>query len=85
MTFKTPEVPENSFRVILELEERETRIDVILMDALKKQTENKELMSISKGQLKKLFTDKKVLIKGQSAKAKSAVSAGVTCVDILLK
>jgi hypothetical protein len=85
MTIKTPEVPENSFRVIIEVQEREPRLDTLLLEALKAQSENDDLKTISKIQLKKLFTEKKVLIKGQSAKAKSAISAGKTFVDILLK
>ncbi|MFT6633507.1 MAG: hypothetical protein ACJAS4_003478 [Bacteriovoracaceae bacterium] len=84
MTFKTPEVPENSFRVIIEVEDREPRLDTILFEALKAQNENDDLKNISKIQLKKLFTEKKVLIKGQSAKAKSGINAGKTFVDILL-
>ena len=84
MTFNIPEKPENSFRVILELQAPEPRLDTILMDALKKQDENQDLKNISKIQFKKLFTEKKVLIKGQSAKAKSSIHSGTTYVDILL-
>lgn len=84
MTITTPEVPENSFRITLELETKAQRLDLVLLDALANQQDNKELASISKTQFKKLFTDKRVLIKGQSAKAKSAVNSGTTFVDILL-
>jgi hypothetical protein len=84
MTFKTPAIPENSFRVTLELEESKPRLDTILLEALRKQDENEELKVISKIQFKKLFVDKKVLIKGQSAKAKSPINTGTTCIDILL-
>lgn len=84
MNYKTPEQPKNSFRVTLELETPGQRLDIILMDALKQQSENKTLGLISKTQLKKLFTDKKVLIKGQSAKAKSLINSGITYIDILL-
>jgi hypothetical protein len=84
MTIQTPEVPENSFRITLELENKETRLDLVLLDALGKQDENEDFKSISKTQFKKLFTDKRVLIKGQSAKAKSSVNSGITYVDILL-
>jgi hypothetical protein len=84
MTYKIPEQPENSFRVALELEATAPRLDYVLMDALKKQTENEELNLISKAHLKRLFTDKKILIKGQNAKPKSTVNSGTTYIDILL-
>ena len=84
MTIQKPEVPENSFRITLELKNKETRLDLVLLDALVKQDENEDFKSISKTQFKKLFTDKRVLIKGQSAKAKSSVNSGITYVDILL-
>lgn len=84
MTYKTPEQPENSFRVTLELEAPEPRLDKILLDALKAQNENEELKLISKAHLKRLFTEKKVLIKGQNAKAKSPIHTGITYIDILL-
>jgi 23S rRNA-/tRNA-specific pseudouridylate synthase len=84
MTFKIPEQPENSFRVTLELETAEPRLDVVLLEALKKQTENETFSAISKKALKDLFIEKKVLIKGQSAKPKSRINNGVTYIDILL-
>ena len=84
MTYKIPEQPENSFRITLELEAPEPRLDVILLDALKKQTENEALNQISKKALKDLFLEKKVLIKGQSAKPKSRINNGTTYIDILL-
>jgi D-ribose pyranose/furanose isomerase RbsD len=84
MTIQTPEKPENSFRVTLELQDKEPRLDLVLLKALANQEENIEFKNISKTQFKKLFTDKRVLIKGQSAKAKSSVNSGTTFVDILL-
>ncbi len=84
MTYKTPQQPENSFRVTLELQAPQPRLDIILIDALKQQNENESLSGISKAHLKRLFTEKKVLIKGQRAKAKSSVNSGTTSVDILL-
>jgi hypothetical protein len=84
MTFQAPAKPDNSFRVTLDLDNKQDRLDVVLLDALKKQDENEELKLISKIQFKRLFSDKKVLIKGQNAKAKSPVNSGVTYVDILL-
>ncbi len=84
MTYTVPEKPENSFRVVIELETPEPRLDKVLMDALKKQNDNAELNLISKAHLKRLFTEKKVLIKGQNAKAKSTLNSGITYIDILL-
>ena len=84
MTYKIPQQPENSFRVTLELKSSQERLDVPLMDALKNQVENEELSLISKAHLKRLFTEKRVLIKGQNAKPKSPVNSGTTYIDILL-
>jgi hypothetical protein len=84
MTFQAPAIPDNSFRVTLELTERADRLDVVLLDALKLQDENQDFKIISKIQFKRLFTEKKILIKGQNAKAKSPVNSGTTYVDILL-
>lgn len=84
MTLKTPEQPQNSFRVILELEKPQDRLDQVLMNALKNQDDNLKLKTISKTQLKKMFIEKRVLIKSQSAKAKSSLNSGTTFVDIIL-
>jgi hypothetical protein len=84
MTYKIPVQPENSFRVTLELETAQDRLDIVLMEALKNQTDNEELKLISKAHLKRLFTEKKVLIKGQNAKQKSPINSGTTYIDILL-
>jgi hypothetical protein len=85
MTYKTPQQPENSFRVTLELQAPQPRLDIVLLDALKQQNENESLSSISKAHLKRLFTEKKVLIKGQNAKVKSPINSGITYIDILLQ
>jgi len=84
MTYSIPDKPENSFRIKLELENKELRLDTILLDALQKQNENEELKHISKTQLKKLFTNKRVYIKGQNAKANSSINSGISYIDILL-
>lgn len=84
MTIQTPEIPKNSFRIILELKEKQPRLDLVLLEAFANQNENIEFKNISKTQCKKLFTDRRILIKGQSAKAKSSVNSGTTFVDILL-
>jgi hypothetical protein len=84
MNYKIPEQPENSFRLSIELETPQDRLDIVLLEALKQQSENKELSLISKTQFKKLFVEKKILIKGQTAKAKSPINSGLTYIDILL-
>ncbi len=84
MTYKIPEQPENSFRIKIELDTPEPRLDVVLMDALLNQNENETFSTISKAHLKRLFNDKKVLIKGQNAKPKSTLNSGTTYIDILL-
>lgn len=85
MTYTPPPQPQNSFRVTLELKSSGQTLDSVLFDALKQQTENQALNEISKAQYKKLFTNKKVLIKGQNARAKSLINSGTTYVDILLE
>ncbi len=84
MTIKIPVRPENSFRVTLNLAAPVERLDVTLFEALKEQDENADLNQISKAHLKKLFTEKKIFIKGQIAKAKSPINKGITYIDILL-
>ncbi|MGE3609505.1 MAG: hypothetical protein AB7I27_07955 [Bacteriovoracaceae bacterium] len=83
MTTKMPEKPTNSFRVTLNLEYPESRMDNVLLAALREQDENQALKNISRAALKELFTQKKILIKGQRAKSNSALAKGVTYVDIL--
>ena len=80
---RIPERPENSFRIILKLEYPESRMDNILLNALRDQNENLTLKNISRSALKELFNDKRVLIKGQRAKSNSALAKGITYVDIL--
>jgi hypothetical protein len=80
---KVPEKPANSFRVILKLEYPESRMDNVLLNALREQDENQELKNISRGALKELFNQKKIIIKGQRAKSNSSLAKGITYVDIL--
>lgn len=85
MTYKTiPVQPANSFRVTLNLDFAQPRIDAVLYNALKEQTENEKFQKISRTELKAMFNAKKVFIKGQRAKSASALAAGTTYVDILL-
>ena len=75
--------PENSFRITLNLEHPESRMDNVLLSALREQNENEKLKVISRKSLKELFLEKKVMIKGQRAKSSSALAKGTTVVDIL--
>lgn len=78
-----PEKPKNSFRVTLKLNARAPRLDSVLMDALRKQSRNLDLMNLSRSDFKELFNKKKVLIKGQPARPSSSLAAGTTYIDIL--
>jgi 23S rRNA-/tRNA-specific pseudouridylate synthase len=78
-----PPQPQNSFRIVLELEYPESRMDNVLLNALREQNENEKLKNISRSALKDLFNQKKILIKGQRAKSNSALAKGTTYVDIL--
>ena len=69
--------------MVLDLHRSEKRIDSVLLAALKEQKENLNLRIMTRGLFKQLFLDGKILIKGQRARASSAVSKGITYVDIL--
>jgi hypothetical protein len=77
-----PPVP-GAFRVKLVMNARQPRLDVHLIEALRGQEENPELKRISRTQFKRLFDEKKILIKNQPAKPSSSLNAGTTWVDIL--
>jgi hypothetical protein len=81
--FAPPPRPAKSFRIVLNLNFRETRMDNVLLKALHEQNENASLKIISRGALKDLFTKSKIEIKGQRAKSSSALAKGLTYVDIL--
>jgi hypothetical protein len=81
--FAPPIRPAKSFRVVLNLNYRESRMDNVLLAALREQDENASLKIISRGALKDLFTNSKIEIKGQRAKSSSAIAKGITYVDIL--
>ena len=83
MSQQEPVRPPNSFRIALTLEFPESRMDNVLLNALREQNENMTLKHISRGALKQLFNDKKIMIKGQRAKSNSALAKGTTYVDIL--
>jgi hypothetical protein len=82
-TTTTPEQPANSYRIALNLDFPETRMDNVLLSALRGQTENEKLKVISRAALKELFNKKQIIIKGQRAKSSSALAKGTTYVDIL--
>lgn len=78
-----PPKPPKSFRVEIELNTRADRLDNILLNALKQQSENLTLKNISRQGLKTLFNEGRIQIKGQQAKPSSALAKGKTYVDIL--
>jgi 23S rRNA-/tRNA-specific pseudouridylate synthase len=80
---KVPEKPANAFRVVINLDYPESRMDNVLLNALREQDENITLKNISRSALKDLFNKKKIMIKGQRAKSNSALAKGTTYVDIL--
>ena len=67
------------------MEFSDTRIDKILLQALRDQNDNLALKEISRGALKDLFSNGKILIKGQRARSSSALAKGTTYIDILTK
>lgn len=75
--------PENSFRIAINLDHAEPRIDNVLLNALREQNENDALKAMSRTLLKNLFAEKRIIIKGQRAKSSSALAKGTTYVDIL--
>jgi hypothetical protein len=83
MSAHVPEQPANSFRIVLELNRAESRMDTVLLAALREQKENINLKNISRTAFKDLFLGGKVLIKGQKAKTSSSLAKGITYVDIL--
>ncbi len=79
----TPAQPANSYRITLNLDHPEERMDNVLLAALREQEENDALRAISRAGLKKLFAESRILIKGQRAKSSSSLAKGITYVDIL--
>lgn len=80
---QVPPIPENAFRIVLELAERQPRLDTLLLQAIREQERNEELKRISRTAYKQLFYDKRIVIKGQSATPSSSLAKGTTYVDIL--
>lgn len=78
-----PPRPPKSFRIVLELNRPERRLDNVLLAAIKGQNENLTLREVTRTEFKDLFKNGKILIKGQRATPSSAVAKGTTYVDIL--
>ncbi len=83
MSASIPEVVPNAFRIALDLSYAHSRMDNVLLTALREQNDNEALKVISRTALKDLFNDKKIMIKGQRAKSNSSLAQGITYVDIL--
>lgn len=83
MIDKIPPQPSNSFRIVLDLNRSEKRLDSILLQAIKQQSENLNLREISRTEYKELFNTGRIQIKGQNARPSSALAKGRTYVDIL--
>ncbi len=78
-----PPKPANSFRIVLDLHQPQKRLDTVLLQEFKKQSEDLKLKEVSRSQLKELFGQGKILIKGQRANPSSGLAKGITYVDIL--
>lgn len=85
MTNHVPKQPPKSFRIVLELTRSESRMDTVLLNALKNQKEDLNMRNITRGKLKEYFVNGQVQIKGQIARPSSGLATGTTYVDILLK
>jgi hypothetical protein len=83
MSATIPEIVPNAFRIALDLSYAHSRMDNVLLTALREQNDNEALKVISRTALKDLFNDKKIMIKGQRAKSNSSLAQGITYVDIL--
>ena len=78
-----PTRPRGSYRIVLNLKHKESRLDSVLLGALRAQNENLQLQNISRTTFKALFDGGKIQIKGQKARPSSSLVAGMTYVDIL--
>ncbi len=83
MTDHIPPQPANSFRLVLELNSPEKRLDTVLLRAIKGQNDNLNLREITRTAYKELFNSGKILIKGQQARPSSSLAKGITYVDII--
>ena len=69
-----PPQPAKSFRIVLELNRSEKRLDTVLLAAIKAQNEDLNLREITRTKYKELFNSGKILIKGQKATPSSSVA-----------
>lgn len=83
MSDNIPPRPPKSVRIVIELNRSENRLDTILLNAIRDQSENLNLREISRVAFKELFTSGRVVIKGQRARPSSSLAKGITYVDIL--
>ena len=83
MSENVPPRPPNSTRITLQLDKSESRLDTVLLAAVRQQNENSTLKAISRTDFKELFNAGKITIKGQRARPSSGLAAGTTYVDIL--
>lgn len=83
MSDHVPPKPPKSFRITLEINRSQERLDAQLLAALRGQKDNLNLQMISRTKFKDLFNDGKIQIKGQRARPSSSINRGVTYVDIL--
>jgi len=79
-----PPIPSNSFRITVNLDYAEKRMDKVLLQALQNQDENAELKKMTRALMKSLFAKGKIMIKGQRARPSSALAKGTTYIDILI-
>ncbi len=78
-----PPAVKGAVRLKLVMNSRQPRLDVHLLEALRALEDNDSLKRISRTQFKKLFDEKKILIKGQPAKPSSSLNTGATFVDVI--
>jgi len=78
-----PPKPANSCRIVLDLHQPQKRLDTILLQEFKIQNDDPKLKEVSRSKLKELFSEGKILIKGQRANPSSSLAKGITYVDIL--
>lgn len=78
-----PPQPKNSIRIVLELNKAATRLDSVLLPALKSQKEDLNLRNITRTKFKELFNNRQIFIKGQPSRPASGVARGTTYVDVI--
>jgi len=78
-----PPIPPKSFRITIEVNRSNERLDAILLAALRSQKENLNLQQLSRTKFKELFNEGKIQIKGQRARPSSSINRGITYIDIL--